>query len=96
MTHAEYRSNNERSITTEAAAFLIAQRNAGYADNDGRWIVSQLPELYWSTGGVLRSRRPGAFLGVFDTEAAALAAIEGAGALSEVDRWVESIGRASC
>jgi len=92
----EYRSNNERSVKTSVADFLIGQRNAGYADNDGRWIVHQLPELYWSPGGVLRRRRPGAYLGAFDTEAAALAAIEAAEAQPERDEWVESMGRASC
>lgn len=96
MNVDKYCSNNERSVTTGVGAFLLGQRNAGYADNDGRWVVSQLPELYWSTAGVLRQRRPGVFLGVFDTEAAALTAIEGAGAPTEDDRWVESIGQASC
>lgn len=94
MTNAtEYRSNNERTVTTPAAEFLIGQRNAGYADNDGRWVVHQLPELYWSKGGVLRRRRPGAYLGAFETEAAALAAIEAAEAQPERDEWVESMGR---
>jgi hypothetical protein len=92
----EYRSNNERTETTPAARFLMSQRHAGYADNDGRWVVSQLPELYWSAAGVLRQRRPGAFLGVFDTEAAALATIQAAEPQPERDEWVESMGSASC
>lgn len=96
MEATEYRGNNERSIVTTAAEFLLRQRNVGYADNDGRWLVDQLPELYWSAGGVLRRRRPGAFLGVFDTEDAALAAIEAAGEQPERDEWVESIGQVSC
>jgi hypothetical protein len=91
----EYRGNNERTVTTPAAEFLVGQRNAGYVDNDGRWVVSQLPELYWSPGGWLRQRRPGAFLGVFGTEALALAAIEAAERQPERDEWVESMGRVS-
>jgi hypothetical protein len=91
----EYRSNSERTVTTPVAEFLMGQRNAGYADNDGRWVVHQLPELYWSAIGVLRRRRPGVFLGVFDNEAAALAAIEAAERQPERDESVDSIGQAS-
>ncbi len=83
-----YQSNNERHIVTAVAEFLMSQRNVGFADNDGRWIVSQLPELYWSPIGALRRRRPGAFLGAFDTEAAALTAIENAAPQPENDGMV--------
>ncbi|SCL32961.1 hypothetical protein GA0070616_4600 [Micromonospora nigra] len=91
-----YVSNHEDTITTDAAEFAIAQRNIGFADNDGRWIVSQLPDLYWSPIGVLRQRRPGAFLGAFDTREVAEAAISAAQPLPEQDAMVPSMGRVSC
>lgn len=91
-----YVSNHEQSVTTEIGEFLIRQRNVGYADNDGRWIVSQLPELYWSGIGTLRQRRPGKFLGVFDTREEADAAINAATLQPIEDKAVESMGRVSC
>jgi hypothetical protein len=72
------RINNDQTIKTSVGEFMVVQRNAGYADNDGHWTVTQLAELYWSPIGVLRQRRPGLFLGVFDTPAAAMASIEDA------------------
>ena len=81
-------TNNCQTVTTAAGEFMIEQRNVGFADNDGRWIVSQLPELYWSNIGVLRQRRPGAFLGVFEDRAAADAAIATAAPLPEHDKAV--------
>lgn len=91
-----YISNNKRSIKTEIAEFMIEQRNVGFNNNDGRWIVSQLSENYWSDAGFLRQRRPGAFLGVFDTEADALAAIDAAEVQPITDQMVMSMGRVSC
>lgn len=72
------RINHDQTIKTGAGEFYANQRNEGYADNDGRWVVHQQPELYWSTAGVLRQRRPGAFLGIFDTTTQAEAAISAA------------------
>lgn len=80
--------NNVTMVETNAAQFLIEQRNVGFAQNDGRWIVSQLPELYWSTAGALRQSRPGAFLGVFDTRADADIAISTATQQSVEDSMV--------
>jgi hypothetical protein len=73
-----FRINNDQTIKTPAGEFMAEQRNAGFADNDGAWIVSQLAELYWSEIGVLRRRRPGKFLGVFPTPEEAVKAIEAA------------------
>lgn len=72
-----YRFNNDQTIRTDAVEFMVEQRNAGFADNDGKWIVSQLPELYWSHGE-LRQLRGSLFLGVFDTRADAVIVIESA------------------
>lgn len=91
-----YRSNNEHTVTTGAGQFLLTQRNAGYVDNDGQWVVSQLPELYWSPIGVLRQRRPGTFLGVFATLDAANAAITAAEPQPIVDEMLMSMGTVSC
>lgn len=75
---AGYVSNNLQTVTTAAGDFAVEQRNVGFADNDGQWIVSLYPDLYWGTCGVLRERRPGRFLGVFADTAAVVAAIEAA------------------
>jgi hypothetical protein len=88
-------SNNRRSIKTSVAEFMIEQRNAGFADNDGRWVVSQLPELFWSNIGTLRTRRAGRFLGVFDDMTAVDAAIAAAQPMPEIDTPVLSMGRSS-
>jgi hypothetical protein len=88
-------SNNRRSIKTGVAEFMIEQRNAGFADNDGRWIISQLPELFWSNIGTLRTRRAGRFLGVFDDMAAVDNAIAAAQQAPEIDTPVLSMGRTS-
>jgi hypothetical protein len=80
--------NNDTTIKTSAGQFMLMQRNSGYAVNDGKWVVSQLVELYWSTAGVLRQRRSGTFLGVFDTRAVAGAAITAASAQPIDDRMV--------
>lgn len=71
-----YVDNYAQSVKTDVAEFLVTQRNIGFADNDGRWIVSQLPEHYWSATGSLRQRRPGKFLGAFDTREGAQNAID--------------------
>ncbi len=67
--------NNDQTIKTHVAEFLVVQRNVGFIDNDGLWLVSQLPELYWTTTGGLRQRRPGKFLGAFLEPEAALEVI---------------------
>lgn len=68
MIQAEtVRFNNDQTIKTEAGKFYVNQRLSGYAENDGKWVVEQLQELYWSPIGVLRRKRRGAFVGVFDT-----------------------------
>lgn len=91
-----YRSNNDQSVKrADGAEFMIVQRNAGYADNDGRWIATLLPELFWSNIGTLRRRRASRFLGVFETKADALLAIIEADRGPEVDEPVNSIGRSS-
>jgi hypothetical protein len=72
------RVNNDETVTTDAGQFMLIQRNEGYADNDGRWVVDQLRETYWSHIGTLRQRRLGAFLGIFNTRQDADAAIASA------------------
>jgi hypothetical protein len=91
-----YVSNNKQSIQVNGLTFLVEQRNVGFADNDGRWVVVQLAELYWSNIGVLRQRRPGAFLGVFDDMDAVREAIAAAAPQPERDEMVMSMGRVSC
>ncbi len=90
-----YVSNNARTMTTTVGRFALEQRNVGFFPNDGKWIASQYPELYWSSIGTLRRRRAGRFLGVFATEADALAAIEAADLMPEIDEAVLSMGRTS-
>ncbi len=91
-----YVSNNKATIEANGCTFMIEQRNVGFANNDGKWIVSQLAELYWSPIGVMRRRRPGAFLGVFEDMAAVEAVIAAAAPLPERDEMVTSMGRVSC
>lgn len=91
-----YIDNHKHSVTVNGLTFLVEQRNIGFADNDGRWIVSQLAELYWSSIGVMRQRRPGAFLGVFDDMDAVNAAIATASPRPVDDQMVMSMGRVSC
>jgi len=90
------RVNHDQTIRTEAGEFMAVQRNSGYADNDGAWVITQLPELYWSHIGTLRQRRPGAFVGVFATIEEAEAAIRSARLQPEQDENVNSMGRVSC
>ena len=78
MITENYRFNNDQTITTEIGQFLVEQRNAGFVDNDGHWIVSKLRDLYWSQVGTLVERRPGKYLGAFATPAEADAAIASA------------------
>jgi hypothetical protein len=73
-----YRFNNDQTVETEVGTFYVEQRNAGFEPNDGAWIVTQLPELYWTTYGTLRRRRPVKRLGVFADIADAVEAIEAA------------------
>lgn len=91
-----YIDNFKKSITVNGLTFLIEQRNIGFANNDGKWIVSQLAELYWSNIGVMRQRRPGAFLGAFDDMDAVNVAIADAAPLPVDDQMVMSMGRVSC
>lgn len=91
-----YNPNNRETVTTDAGTFEMEQRNEGFEPNDGRWIVSQHPELFWSSYGTLRQRRPGAFLGVFETHADALCAVSDAQPQPVTDVPVMSIGRVSC
>jgi hypothetical protein len=89
-------SNHKQTIKTDVGEFLIEQRDAGFVDNDGQWIVTQLPELYWSSIGILHQRRPATFLGVFRDRAAVDEAISRAAPQPEHDQAVKSMGRASC
>lgn len=73
-----FRFNNDQTVETEAGTFYAEQRNAGFEPNDGKWVVTQLPDLYWTGYGTLRRSRPGKSLGVFDSPAEAVAAIEAA------------------
>lgn len=70
-----YRFNNDQTVETEVGTFYVEQRNAGFEPNDGKWLVTQLPELYWTTCGTLHRRRPGKPLGVFADTAGAAEAI---------------------
>lgn len=88
-----YVSNNDKWITNNIGTFHLEQRNVGFADNDGRWVVTQSPELYWSASGVLYYKARGAFLGVFDTETLALVAVESAERQPEVNKSVDSFQR---
>lgn len=56
--------------------WTVEQRNVGFADNDGRWIAQRVRGNRWTAGGVLEPVGESAFLGVFDTEAEALAAVD--------------------
>lgn len=82
------RINNDHTQTFEAGEFYFQQRNAGYADNDGKWVVSLMPEVYWSNVGVLRQRRPGKLVGVFATLGIAVDAAREAGRMPIVDEMV--------
>ena len=82
------RINKDQTVTTSAGEFMIVQRNEGFAVNDGKWVVTQLPELYWSGIGVLRQRRAEQFIGVFGTPVDVVEAIEAAEAMPIDDRMV--------
>lgn len=82
-----YRFNKDQTIRTDAGEFLVEQRNAGFADNDGAWIVSLLPEIYW-TLWEMRRRRPGHFVGAFATPALAEDAIRATVLPAIADTWV--------
>jgi hypothetical protein len=70
-----YVSNHEQAIRTDVAEFMITQRNVGFADNDGQWIVTQLAEFEYNHLGTLYKIRGGKFLGAFADLDAARAAI---------------------
>lgn len=80
--------NHRHSFTTGAAEFMLEQRNAGFDPNDGRWILNQLPELYWSRAGALYRRRAGRFVGVFEDSDAARDAAAAAGLMPVVEEMV--------
>jgi hypothetical protein len=79
--------NNLQTIDTEIGEFGVEQRNAGFADNDGKWIVTQCGELYWSFGE-MRRRARGKVLGIFATIADAEIAIRDAQPLPADDHAV--------
>lgn len=79
--------NNLQTITTDAGEFGVEQRNGGFVDNDGKWVVTQVGELYWSFGEMRRKAR-GRVLGVFDTIADAETAIRDAQPLADDDHAV--------
>ena len=87
-TSTATRINRDETVTTSVGQFSLIQRNSGYADNDGRWLVHQYADLYWSSIGTLRQQRAGRFLGVFDTETEAREAIAAAEAMPLDDKMV--------
>ena len=90
-----YVSNHRQSFSAPAGTFMLEQKNAGFVENDGRWILAQLPESTW-VYGQLRITRKGRVVGVFDTEAEARIAA------SAIDTSMPScdepaiMGRVSC
>lgn len=88
-----YVSNNEAHVKTEAGEFLYSQRNVGYWENDGRWIVNQLSELYWDGYGYLTQKREGILLGIYDTKEEAEEAIRSATQLPELEHHKVLSGR---
>ncbi len=85
--------NHDQDITTETGGFYVCQRNVGFADNDGHWLVTQAADLYWAPGGYLTRRRDSRFLGDFATTAEAEAAINAAGRMPELSPHVTLSGR---
>lgn len=82
------RINKNQSWKTDKGTFQAEQRNEGFAENDGKWILSQHPDLYWSNAGVLRSKGDEKFLGVFLTPVDVIEAIEAAEPLPIRDHMV--------
>lgn len=82
------RINNDQTIRTDVGEFMVVQRNAGFAENDGYWVATLLPDLYWSPASVLRQRHAGYFLGVFRTDRAVADAITLAEPAPPADRMV--------
>jgi hypothetical protein len=80
-------TNNLQTVTTDAGEFGVEQRNAGFVDNDGKWIVTHCGKIYWSHGEMRRKARS-VFLGVFDTIADAETAIRNAQSLTDDDHVV--------
>ncbi len=85
-----YVSNNRSSYSNNTGAFQIEQRNAGFVQNDGRWIAHQDGEYYWSAG-LLKRRRAGRHLGDFATREAAIAACDAAERMPELPRLAQFI-----
>lgn len=82
----KYESNHIQTVSAPGGEFMFEQRNGGFVDNDGKWIVNQLPELYFSPTGCLRQRRAGRFLGVAEDLASALALAAATGPMPDDDR----------
>lgn len=79
--------NNLQSVTTDAGEFAIEQRNCGFVNDDGHWLVTQMGELYWSFGELRRKARS-VFLGAFPTIPEAETAIRNAQPLVADDHAV--------
>ena len=74
-TNRPYITNNNVTLSTEIGRFMIEQRNVGYSTNDGRWLLTLLPEHSFGTNGRMIQRRPGQFLGGYDSLTAAVGAM---------------------
>ena len=92
---SEYLSSHRRSFTISTGTFMVERRVAGFVENDGRWILTHLPETRWTTSGELRISRQGLFVGVFDTEADAERAARFATQQPACDEPA-TMGRVSC
>lgn len=66
-TNRPYITNNNATFSTEIGRFMIEQRNVGYSTNDGRWLLTLLPEHSFGANGRMVQRRPGQFLGGYDS-----------------------------
>ena len=92
---SEYLSSHRRSFTISTGTFMVERRVAGYVENDGRWILTQLAETRWTACGELRIGRHGLFVGTFDTEADAERAAHSVTQQSACDEPA-TMGRVSC
>jgi hypothetical protein len=72
------RINKDQTVKTDAGEFYVCQRNEGFVNNDGRWLVKLLPNFEWSPGGAYIETRPGRDLGNFLTPVDVIEAIESA------------------
>lgn len=83
-TKSTYVPKNERWIRTDAGLFWAEQRLVGFADNDGRWTVTQMSECEYRALGALVRTREARHLGIFDTDADAMLAIRDAERMPEI------------